>query len=73
VVKKEQQAGPHKTTGATSRDYKETRNLQHKDQRSRRRPSVENILKILKFKKTIKQRTYIKNFSELTEENYNVA
>jgi hypothetical protein len=40
VVQNEQQAGAHKTTDATSRDYKETRNLQHTDQTSRRHPSV---------------------------------
>jgi hypothetical protein len=46
VVKNEKQTGTHKTTVATSRDYKETRNLQHRDQRSRRRQSVGEILKI---------------------------
>jgi hypothetical protein len=46
VVKNEQQAGAHKTTGARSHDHKETRNLQHTDQTSRRRPSVGKILQI---------------------------
>jgi hypothetical protein len=35
VVKNKQQAGAHTTTGATSRDHKETRNLQHTDETSR--------------------------------------
>jgi hypothetical protein len=69
-VKNEQQAGAHKTAGATSRDYKETRNLQHTDQTSRRRPSIGKFLKIVRnFKKTCVQKKY----SKLTEENYNVA
>jgi hypothetical protein len=45
---KNEQVWAHKTTGATSRDYKETRNLQHTEQTSRRRPSVGNILKVLR-------------------------
>jgi hypothetical protein len=35
----------HTTTGATSRNHKETINLQHTDHTSRRRPSVEKIKK----------------------------
>jgi hypothetical protein len=45
-VKNEQQAGVHKTTNATRSDHKETINLQHTDETSKRHPSVENILKI---------------------------
>jgi hypothetical protein len=37
-----------KTTAATRRDHRETRNLQHTDQTSGRRPSVGKILKILR-------------------------
>jgi hypothetical protein len=48
VVQNEQQAGAHKATSATSRDYKETRKLQHTDQTSIRGSSVGNILKFKK-------------------------
>jgi hypothetical protein len=60
LVVQNEQAGAHKTTGATNRDQKETRNLQHKDQTSRRRASVENILTVLRHvMKTFKYRTCI--------------
>jgi hypothetical protein len=40
----QQQAGANKTTVETNRDYKETRNLQHTNQTSRRCHSVGKIL-----------------------------
>jgi hypothetical protein len=53
-VKDKQQAGAHKTTGATRRDHKETRNLQHTDETTRRRTSTIKILKIIRnFKKSL--------------------
>jgi hypothetical protein len=63
VVKNKQKAGAHKITSATSSDHKETRDLQHTKETSRRRSSTGKILKILRnVKKTFKQRTFIHKF-----------
>jgi hypothetical protein len=73
VLINEQDAETHKTTGTTRRDHKETRNVQHTDQTSRRRPSEERLKKERNFKKIFKQRTCIQNVCELTEKDYKVA
>jgi hypothetical protein len=61
-------AGAHKTTGATSRGYKETRKLTHRPNKCRK-----DFKKLRNFKKAFKQKTCKQNFSELTEVNYSVA
>jgi hypothetical protein len=71
VVKNEQQARAHKTTRATSRGYKETYNTQTKQVDDTR--VYKRFYNLKNVKKTFKQKACKQNFSELTEENYNVA